>query len=273
MLVVADQQALGVGGEGGLAGAGQAEEQGGVLPVQIRIGGAVHGGDALQGQVVVHHGEQALLHLAAVPGVQDDLLPGCEVKDHGSLGVQTQLLVVLHLGLGGVVDDEVRLEVLQLLLRGPDEHILHEVGLPGHLHDKADGHAGVVVGAAEAIHHEEPLVGQLLLGQLFHGVPGLDGGGVVVVLELRGGPPHGIPGGVIHDDEFVVGGAAGIDAGHDVDGAQLADLALVKARQIGTGLLLEQLLEGGIVNDLRSAGDAVLAQINGCHDFYDLFSE
>ena len=63
-------------------------------------------------------GEHALLHLTAVPGVQDDLLPGGEVEDGGGLGVQAQLLIVLHLGLGGVVGDEVGLEVLQLLLGG-----------------------------------------------------------------------------------------------------------------------------------------------------------
>src|SRR5699024_5685935 len=62
VLVVADKQTLGVGGQGGLAGAGQAEEQSSVLAVHVGVGGAVHGGHALQGQVVVHHGEHALLH-------------------------------------------------------------------------------------------------------------------------------------------------------------------------------------------------------------------
>src|SRR5699024_9957864 len=110
VLVVADQQALGIGGEGGLAGAGQAEEDGGVLAVEVGVGGAVHGGNALERQVVVHHAEHALLHLAAVPGVEDDLLAAGDVEDNGSLGVQAQLLVVFDLGLGGVVDHEVGLK-------------------------------------------------------------------------------------------------------------------------------------------------------------------
>src|SRR5690606_39422119 len=67
VLVVTDQLALGVGGEGGLAGAGEAEEDRHVT-VLADIGGAVHGGDALEGQQVVHHREYALFHLAAVPG-------------------------------------------------------------------------------------------------------------------------------------------------------------------------------------------------------------
>ena len=233
----------------------------------------MHGGHALQGQVVVHHGEHALLHLAAVPGVQDDLLTGGEVEDGGGLGVQAQLLIVLHLGLGGVVGDEVGLEVLQLLLGGLNEHVFHEVGLPCHLHDEADGHTGVVVGAAEHVHDEQPLVGQLLLGQLLAGVPGLLRGGLVVVLELVRGPPHGVLGGVIHHDELVLGGTAGVDAGHHIDGAQVGELTLVIALQGGFGLLLKQELIRGVADDLGGAGDPIFAQINGCHVLSDLFLE
>ena len=75
----------------------------------------MHGSDALKWQIVVHHGEHTLLHLAAVPGVDDDLLLAGDVEQHSSLGVQAQLLVVLDLSLGSVVNNEIRLEVLQLL--------------------------------------------------------------------------------------------------------------------------------------------------------------
>ena len=225
----------------------------------------MHGGHALQGQVVVHHGEHALLHLAAVPGVQDDLLAGSEVEDGSGLGVEAQLLVVGDLGLGSVVGDKVRLEVLQLLSGGLDEHILYEVSLPSHFHDEADGHAGVVVGAAEHVHHEQTLVGQLLLSQLLTLVPGLLRGGLVVVLELVGGPPHGVLGGVVHNNELILGGAAGIDTGHNIDGAQIGDLTLIIPFQTGLGLLLKQSLVGGVVDDLSGTGDPIFAQIDGCH--------
>lgn len=66
VLVVADEVAVGVGGEGGLAGAGQAEEEGGVAFLSL-VGRAVHGHHAVQRQPVVHHGEDALLHLTSVP--------------------------------------------------------------------------------------------------------------------------------------------------------------------------------------------------------------
>ena len=265
VLVVADQQALRVGGEGGLAGAGEAEEDGGVLALHVGVGGAVHRGDALQGQIVVHHGEHALLHLAAVPGVEDDLLAAGDVEDDGGLGVETQLLVVLDLRLGRGVDDEVRLEALLLLGGGLDEHVADKVRLPGDLHDEADGHAGVLVRAAERIDHIELLAGEGLLRDRLDGGPGLLAGGVVVVLIFVARPPDGVLAVLVHDDELVLGGTAGVDAGHDVDGAKLADLALVKALQLGLHLFLEEQLIRGIVDDFSGVGNAVFGQIDLCH--------
>ena len=268
VLVVADQQTLGIGGQGGLAGAGQAEEDGGVLTVHIGVGGAVHRGNALQRQVVVHHGEHALLHLAAVPGVDDDLLTGGDVEGHAGLGVQAQLLEVLDLCLGGIVDDEVGLEVLQLLSGGTDEHIGDKVCLPCHFHDEADSHAGILVGAAEGIHNVQLLVGQLLDGQVLHCLPGGLGHGVVVVLVRVGGPPHGVLGVLVHDDVLVFGGTAGIDAGHDVNGIQLGLLTDLVAFQAGLGLLIVEQLVGRIMDNLGSTGNAILFNSVCFHDWF-----
>jgi len=265
VLVVADQQALRIRGEGGLASAGQAEEDGGVLAVEIGVGGAVHGGDALERQIVVHHGEHALFHLAAVPGVEDDLLTAGNVEGDAGLGVDAQLLVVLDLGLGGGVDDEVRLKGGQLRFGRLDEHVLDEMSLPGHFHDEADGHAGVLVGAAEGVDDEQALAGELLLGQGFDGRPGLLAHGMVVVLVLRRGPPDGVLGVLVHDDVLVLGGAAGINAGHDIDGAQLADLALFIAFQLRLHLFRKQHIVGGVADDFRRAGDTVFAQVQFRH--------
>ena len=228
----------------------------------------MHGGNALQRQEVIHHGEHALLHFAAIPGVGDDLLAAGQVEHHSGLGVQAQLLVILHLGLGGIVHHKVRGEVLQFFLGGLDEHVGHEVSLPGHFHDETDGHAGVLVGAAESVHHEQALIGQFLLGQFLHRVPGFLRSGVVVVFVLVAGPPHGVLGVLVHDDELILGRTAGVDAGHDVDGTQLADLALFVAFQAGLGLFLEQLLVGGVVHDLSRAGNAILGKIQLCHIRY-----
>ena len=140
------------------------------------------------------------------------------------------------------------------------------MSLPCHFHDEADSHAGILVGAAEDVHDVQLLIGQLLDGQTLALVPGSLRSGLVVVLALVRGPPHGVLGDVVHDDELVLGGAAGVDAGHNVDGAQLADLALFKAFQTGLGLFGEQSLKRGVMKDLGSTDDTVFLKIDSSHD-------
>ena len=77
MLVVADQLALGVGAEGRLARARESEEDSGLRLILIRISRAVHRGNATKRVEVVHIGEHTLLHLTAVPGVEDELYLFC----------------------------------------------------------------------------------------------------------------------------------------------------------------------------------------------------
>ena len=139
------------------------------------------------------------------------------------------------------------------------------MGLPGDFHDKADGHAGVLVGAAEHIADVKLLAGQLVFRQLLDLSPDFRGHGVVVVLVALGGPPHGVLGVLIVDNVLVLGGTAGVDSGHDVDSAELGQNALVKAFQRRIHLVLEQLLIAGIVDNLRCAGNAVFGQIDFCH--------
>ena len=77
------------------------------------------------------------------------------------------------------------------------------------------------------------------LHEAFHGMhPGIP--------WLHGHKPHfasvcyaGIPGNIVHDDELVLGGAASVDASHDVNGVQLSQLAHVIALQPGLHLFLE----------------------------------
>ena len=74
MFVVADQSAMGIGGERGFAGTGKAEEQRGVA-VLSDIRGAVHGEDVARGQQIIHYAEDGFFHFAGIFGAadQDDL--------------------------------------------------------------------------------------------------------------------------------------------------------------------------------------------------------
>ena len=79
VLVVADELTLRDGRKRGLAGSLQVEEASG-LALLVGVGRAVHRSHALQRKPVVHVGEHALLHLAAVPGVDDNLLMAGDVR-------------------------------------------------------------------------------------------------------------------------------------------------------------------------------------------------
>ncbi len=222
----------------------------------------MHRGDALQRKVVVHHREHTLLHLAAVPGVEDDLLTGGDIESDAGFAAEAELLVVLDLGLGGAVDDEIGFLVEFLLVLRTDEHIGDEVGLPGDFHNEADLHPGVGVGAAETVHYEEALAAELLLGEFLDDLPGLFRHLVVVVVVAFGVPPDfaggAFLGGLVVDDVFVLGRTAGVDAGHHVDGAEFRDLAFVVAFEAGLGLLIVEDLVSGIVKNLLDAGNTVI---------------
>ena len=66
-------------------------------------------------------------------------------------------------------------------------------------------------------------------------------------------------------------GTAGVNAGHDVDGAQFAQLALVVAGEVRVHLVLEQLFIGRIVDDFSGSGNAILLQINISHGSHTSF--
>ena len=192
MLIIADEKALVVRRERGLTCAGEAEEERCILSLLVRICRTVHGGDALEGEVVVHHREHTLLHLAAIPRIDDDLLTTREVKHHRRLRVESEITEVHNTRLCGVVDDKVRLEVLKFFCRRTNEHIRDEVCLPGNLYDKTHGHTRILVGTAECIDNEETLVAELTDRDLAHGVPCLLGRAMVIIWIFLGCPPDRI---------------------------------------------------------------------------------
>ena len=74
MLVVADQQALGVGRKRGFPSPGKPKEKGGVA-MPAYVGRAMHGKHIAVGQQEVHHAKDGLLHLACIfcSADEDDL--------------------------------------------------------------------------------------------------------------------------------------------------------------------------------------------------------
>jgi hypothetical protein len=122
VLVVTDESTIGVGGESGLAGTGETEEEGDVA-IGTLVGGRVEGKVAeLDGLEVVHDGEDTLLHLTGVLGTENDHLATLEVDLDGRLrghaGGET-----VGGELAGVIDGEIGCaEVLELLLGRADEH-------------------------------------------------------------------------------------------------------------------------------------------------------
>ena len=65
-----------------------------------------------------------------------------------------------------------------------------------------------------------------------------------------------------------LGETAGVDAGHHIHSAELADLALFIAFQAGLRLFREQFLERGVIYDLGGTSDAILGQIEFFHQKY-----
>ena len=131
--------------------------------------------------------------------------------------------------------------------------------LPGHLHDEAYLHAGVLVGPAEAIDNEKPLSGELLLGGLLHNLPNLLGHRVVVVRVLRGVPPNSVLGVLVHNDVLVLRRTSGVDAGHHVDGSELGHVTFLIALKLRLCLLVVENFVSRIVKDFLHALDSVLA--------------
>ena len=148
MFIVADEHPPGVGGQGGLAGAAEAEKHGAVA-VFSDVGGAVHGEHALLGQHIVHHGEHGLLDLTGVLGAADHYLAGLVVHQNGSLGAGT--VDVRHaLEARGGDDGVVLVEILELLRRGTAQQLVDEQVLAGQLVDDTErlGILGIRTGKA-----------------------------------------------------------------------------------------------------------------------------
>jgi len=169
MLVVADEQPLGIGRERGFAGARQTEQQRGAARVAVGRGRAMHRQDAPLGHNVVHDREHALLHLAGVLGPQNHQLTVLEADVDAGLGGHAGCQPIGG-KFAGVVDHVVRLaKIGQLLPRRANEHGVHEqrVIRPRANHADLDAKAGVPAGeavyAVQPRARVEPILGPLAI--------------------------------------------------------------------------------------------------------------
>ena len=111
VLVITDEFALGVGGEGGLAGAGKTEENCHVALFTF-VGGGMEGQDVvLDGHLVKENCENAFLHFSSVFGTQYDHLFFGKVYGHRRRTAHPGC-VSIGREAARIVNDIVRMEIL-----------------------------------------------------------------------------------------------------------------------------------------------------------------
>ena len=235
VLVVSDQETLGVRGQRRLARSRQTEEQSAVA-VLAHVRRAVHRQNAVQRQLVVHHAENALLHLAAVLRAHHQRQLVLQVEAHERLAVQTLALPVLvHQTLARVDHREVGLEVADLLLRlGTHEHVRHEVVLPRVLRDEAHALAALGVRSAVAVEHVHLLSVHVLLHVVVHLVEHL------LRHRLVGGnrtPPDVALARLALHEVLVLGRTTRVDARVHLEGTRLRENSLLVALLMLSNLL------------------------------------
>ena len=254
VLVVADEAAGRIGRQGGLAGAGQAEEHRRAARLGVDVGGAVHREHVvLNRQQVVHRGEDGLLDLAGVPGAGHDDDAALEVDGDDGLGgraVGGRVAAVVGRG----EHHEVGRVGGELLSRGAHEHLAGEERLVGLLAHHGEVAGVRAVGAGHAAHHVGVALGQVGTDALVD---------VVEVLKRHGGV-HLAPGDVVvHvgrvDDEAVLRGAAGVLAGGHGKRAGRGEGALV-ALDAG----LDEVCRSHVHMDTRGVGRLKAEQGQEC---------
>ena len=152
VLIVSNQLAFQVGGQGSLARAGQAEEQRHVA-LMAGVGGTVHGKDSLQRHQVIHHGEDGLLHLPGVVRSSNESGLGFEIQRDERFRFRA-----VGRGLGVAIgrgdDGELRFVAVEFTRRGPAEKLMNKQRMPGQLADDADRQTMRGVSAGESIKHK-----------------------------------------------------------------------------------------------------------------------
>ena len=249
MFVVADEMAQRIGGEGGLAGPGEAEEQR-RFAVVADVGGAMHGEDVAVGQQIIHDAEDRLLHFAGVLGASnEDDVTGEVGEDEcaGAGAISFRLGVKLGRGDHGEFGN-VRSE---FTLGGPDEELLYEERVPRVFRDDADGQLIRGVGTGKQIEHKQFPLAKVIDDALQQGIEFFRGEGLVDLAPVCAGTRK-----VVFHQEFIAGGASGSRPGKGYERA-VRGLDGIAAGQRG----FNQLLGGKI--SLHAGGGAEIIETFG----------
>ena len=236
VFVVADQIAVGVGRQGGLAGPGEAEEQGDVTAFPD-VGGAVHGHDVLFRQQEVLYREHALLQLAGIAHAGNQQLALREVDDHRAFAMGAVAIWVAAEA-GGVEHFPLRFS-RRIVARGPDEHVAGEQAVPGGFGGHLDRKVVLGILAHVQVRHESLALRQIGFDTRPERVEAICAEGAV------DRAPGDIVGGArLLDDEAVGGRSAGVAAGGGQQGAAVGERAFAalegqfdqfRAVQVGVG--------------------------------------
>ena len=256
MFIVADELAVGVSGQGGLAGAGQTEEDSGVT-FCADVSGAVHGEYALLGQDVVHDGEDGLLDFACVLGAADDCQMLFVVQQDRSFGVGA-VAFGDALEAGSSDDGVVGFKAYQLVSGGAAQQVGDEQVLACQFVYDTEVLGVLGVSACKAVENEDFAILQISNNLFVQRIE----------LRLRDGTVYLAPCNVIVyafgvNDELIVCGTAGVLAGLNDQSAGLAQQAFAATQSV-----FGQLCVGQVAINSRGVDDAQIFNAVSFHLWY-----
>lgn len=173
VLVITDEHAVLVGGEGSLAGSGKTEENGDISILTLVGGGVKSENIVLDWHLVEENSEDTLLHLTGVLSTKDDHLLLGEVNGDGGWGGHS-LGVSVGWERSGVVDGVIWMEVLKILAIWADQHVAHEESVVGTRADDADLDLVLLVPSCETVDNVDAIPGvEVIDGTLTVNLPDL----------------------------------------------------------------------------------------------------
>ena len=170
MLVVADESSLRIGTQSRLSSARKSEQKSHVLVFDSLVAARVKAEYSLVGHPVMHHGEEAFLHLACVLRAEDGSCASRWIQSDASLRVSLGRASVSR-EFACIVDDEVWMVEagLELFVCWSYDHVVHEKAMIGSCAENSDCLPVLRIPTDEAVYYKELVsVVEVVLGSLEH---------------------------------------------------------------------------------------------------------